>query len=198
MSNHFTERCQSRSTQSKVDVYLLVSRDISWLHFSHTCVALRRAISKQSLEIPLSHSRCDQSIIDAKTRILNIITSRPIVTMIKSVKLNQPITIADVPTPDNTLPLPKSCAIMLAATDAVCCHNTDTNTKIEAMKMIASAIWLTGRLGKGLTSRSEPSLSSSSCHPGNVARRRRQMKANIVAMILKQYVSWPISKMEVG
>ena len=112
-------------------------------------------------------------------------TSRPIVTMMSNVKLNQPITIADVPTPDNTLPLPKSCAMMLAATDAVCCHKTDTRTKIEAIKMMASATWLTGRLGKGLTSRSEPSLSSSSCHPGNVASKRRQMNANIVAIMLK-------------
>jgi hypothetical protein len=43
-----------------------------------------------------------------------------------------------------------------AATDAVCCHKTDTSTKIEAMKMIANAIWETGLEGNGLTSRSEP------------------------------------------
>jgi hypothetical protein len=112
-------------------------------------------------------------------------TSKPIVTMISSVKLNHPITMADVPTPDKTLPLPKSCAMMLAATDAVCCQRTDTSTKMEAMKIMAKAIWLTGRLGKGLTSRSDPSLSSSSCHPGNVARSSRQMKAKMVAMILE-------------
>jgi hypothetical protein len=56
---------------------------------------------------------------------------------------------------------------------------------MEAMKMMASATWLTGRLGKGLISRSEPSLSSSSCQPGKVARRSRQMKAKMMAMMLE-------------
>jgi hypothetical protein len=56
---------------------------------------------------------------------------------------------------------------------------------MEAMKMMASATWLTGREGKGLTSRSEPSLSSSSCQPGKVASRRRQMKAKMIAMMLR-------------
>lgn len=104
--------------------------------------------------------------------------------MISSVKLNQPITMALVPTPDRTLPLPKSWAMMLAATEAVCCHRTETRMKMLAMKMMASAICDTGLEGKGLTSRSEPSESSSSCQPGKVARRRRQMKAKIIAMIL--------------
>lgn len=127
---------------------------------------------------------------------LRIITSNPIVTMMSSVKLNQPMTMAEVPTPDNTLPFPKSWAMMLAATDAVCCHSTDTSTKMEAMKMMARAIWLTGRLGKGLTSRSEPSLSSSSCQPGNVARSSRQMKAKMMAMILQELAS--VRKMSKG
>lgn len=105
-------------------------------------------------------------------------------TMISNVKLNQPMTMADVPTPAKTLPFAKSWAMMLAATDAVCCHKTDTSTNMDAMKMMASATWLTGLLGKGLTSRSEPSLSSSSCQPGNVASRRRQIKAKMMAMIL--------------
>lgn len=43
-----------------------------------------------------------------KTLILNIMTSKPIVTMINSVKLNQPNTMAELPTPAMTLPLPKS------------------------------------------------------------------------------------------
>jgi hypothetical protein len=106
------------------------------------------------------------------------------VTMMSRVKENQPRTMALVPTPDLTLPLAKSSAIVEAATDAVCCHRTETRTKMEAMKMMASATWETGRDGKGFTSRSDPSLSSSSCHPGKVARRRKQMKANIMAMIL--------------
>jgi hypothetical protein len=41
---------------------------------------------------------------------LKIMTNNPIVTMINSANPNQPKTIALVPTPDLTLPLPKSCA----------------------------------------------------------------------------------------
>lgn len=122
---------------------------------------------------------------------LRIMTSRPMVTMMSRVKLNQPMTMALVPTPERTLPLPKSWAMMLAATDAVCCHRTDTSTKMEAVKMMARATCETGREGKGLTSRSEPSLSSSSCQPGKVASRSRQMKAKMMAMMLlvRQYRS---------
>lgn len=120
----------------------------------------------------------------SSTCILKIMTSMPMVTMMSSVKLNQPMTMALDPTPDSTLPLAMSWAMMLAATEAVCCHRTDTSTKMEAMKMMASATWLTGREGIGLTSSSEPSLSSSSCQPGKVARRRRQMKAKMIAMML--------------
>jgi len=125
-------------------------------------------------------------MICSNTCILKIITNNPMVTIINRVKLNQPITMADVPTPDLTLPLARSCATMLAATDAVCCQRTDTSTKMDAMKMMASATWLTAREGKGLTSRSaEPSPSlSSSCQPGKVASRRRQMKAKMIAMML--------------
>lgn len=119
------------------------------------------------------------------TLILKIITSSPIVTIINSVKLNHPMTIALVPTPLLTLPLPKSSAMMEAATEAVCCQRTETRTKIAAMKMMARATCETGREGKGLTSRSEPSESVSSCQTGKVARRRTQMKAKMIAMILK-------------
>jgi hypothetical protein len=114
-----------------------------------------------------------------------IMTSRPIVTMMSRVKLNQPSTMADVPTPDRTEPLPKSCAMTDAATEAVCCHRTETRTKMEAMKMMAREICETAREGKGLTSRSEPSESSSSCQPGKVARRRKQMNAKMMAMMLE-------------
>lgn len=123
-------------------------------------------------------------MICSSTCMLNIMTSRPIVTMMSSVKLNQPMTMALVPTPDSTLPFARSWAMMLAATEAVCCQRTDTSTKMEAMKMMAKATWLTGREGNGLTSRSEPSLSSSSCQPGKVASRSRQMKAKMMAMML--------------
>ena len=91
---------------------------------------------------------------------LSSMTSSPMVTMMSSEKPNQPRIMAAVPTPDLTLPFPKSWAIVEAATDAVCCHSTDTSTKMEAMKTRASAIWQTGREGKGLTSMSV-SVSSS-------------------------------------
>lgn len=112
-------------------------------------------------------------------------TNSPIVTMINNANPNHPSTIAVVPTPLKTLPFPRSCAIIEAATEAVCCHSTETRTKIEAMKMIANAIWETGRDGKGLTSRSLPDASSSSCHPGKVARSSRQIKANTMATMLR-------------
>lgn len=109
--------------------------------------------------------------------------------MINSAKPNHPRIMAAVPTPLFTLPLPKSWAIVLAPTDAVCCHKTETSTKTEATKMSARATWETGREGNGLTSRSEPSSSRSSCQPGNVARRRKQTNARTMATILKSDVS---------
>lgn len=118
------------------------------------------------------------------TLILKIMTNNPIVTIISRANENQPMTMALVPTPLLTEPFPKSCAITEAATEAVCCHNTETKTKMAAMKMRARATWETGREGKGLTSRSEPTESSSSCQPGKVAKRRRQIKAKMMAMIL--------------
>lgn len=131
--------------------------------------------------------------VSLRTLILKIITSNPMVTMISNAKPNQPRTIAVVPTPLLTLPFPKSWAMMDAATEAVCCHSTDTSTNIEAMKMIANAIWETGLEGNGLTSRSLPWASSSSCHPGKVARRSRHMNAKIMAMIL-EFISISIVK----
>lgn len=118
--------------------------------------------------------------------------------MMSNVNENQPSTIALVPTPDLTAPLPKSSAMVLAATDAVCCHRTETSTKMDAMKMMASATWLTGRLGKGLTSRSEPTESSSSCQPGKVARSRKQMKAKMMAIILSVKKKRAISSCSLG
>lgn len=71
---------------------------------------------------------------------LRIMTSNPIVTMISSANPNHPSTIAVVPTPLRTLPFPRSCAMIDAATEAVCCQSTETRTKIEAMKIMARAI----------------------------------------------------------
>lgn len=128
----------------------------------------------------------DHSSVSLSRRwILKIMTSRPMVTMSSSAKLNQPSTMADVPTPLFMLPLPMSWATCAAATEAVCCHSTDTKTKTEAIKTRASADWETGRDGKGLTSTSEPvERSLSSCQPGKDARRRKQRKAKMMAMIL--------------
>ena len=117
-------------------------------------------------------------------------TNNPMVTRMSKANANHPSTMAAVPTPLLTLPFPKSCAICAAATDAVCCHSTDTRTKIEAMKIRASATCETGREGKGLMSISEPVRAScSSCQPGKVARRRNVMKAKIMATILYGGVS---------
>ena len=120
----------------------------------------------------------------SKILMLNIKTNNPMVTMISKAKPNQPRIIAAVPTPDFTLPLPKSCAIVLAATEAVCCHSTETSTKTLATNIKARAIWETGRDGKGLISRSEPWSSVSSCQPGKVASRIKQAKARTIATIL--------------
>lgn len=120
------------------------------------------------------------------TLIVNIVTMRPIVTIISSANENQPSTMADVPTPLLTTPLPKSCAMTDAATEAVCCHSTETRTKMDETKMMARETWETAREGMERTTRSEPSESSSSYHDGKVARRRTQRKAKMMAMILFQ------------
>jgi hypothetical protein len=74
--------------------------------------------------------------------------------------------------------------MVAAATDAVCCQSTLTNTNIDETNMIAREIWETGREGNGLCS-----PSSSSCQPGNVARRRRQTNARMMATILENGLS---------
>lgn len=117
---------------------------------------------------------------------LRIITSNPMVTTTMRPNPNQPRTMAEVPTPLFTLPFPRSWATVLAATDAVCCHKTDTSTNTDATKIRAKAAWETGREGIGITSRSEPLESISSCHPGKVARMIKQKKARMTAMILNK------------
>lgn len=133
-----------------------------------------------------------QSSVNLSNKLmLKIMTNNPIVTIINSANPNQPSIIAEVPTPLLTLPLPRSWAMVLAATDAVCCHNTDTSTKTDATKISARAIWETGREGKGFTLRSEPRSSISSCQPGKVARSTKQKKARIMATILRnEHLSW--------
>ena len=125
-----------------------------------------------NVHIPLSSAHSSVNL--SRSCILRIMTSRPMVTMMSSARPNQPRTIAVVPTPLLTAPLPKSDAICAADTEAVCCHNTLTRTKIDAMKISASAACDTGRDGNGLMSISLPVRASlSSCHPGNVASRRK-------------------------
>ncbi len=124
------------------------------------------------------------SAMSSNNLMLNIITSSPMLTMISSAKLNQPSTMAVVPTPLSTLPFAKSCAMIEAATEAVCCHRTDTRTKIEATKIRASATCETALDGKDFVSRTDPSSSTVSCHEGNESRRRKQKKAKITATIL--------------
>ena len=139
----------------------------------------------RSRRIHLLNAYPHSSVKSVNSRMLNIITSNPIVTTINSAKPNHPSTIAVVPTPLFTLPLPRSCAIVLAATEAVCCQSTETRTKTEATKIRARETWETGREGKGFTSRiSEPSSVVSSCQPGKVARRRKQKKARMMATML--------------
>ena len=134
--------------------------------------------------IPMHNSFHSSSVISLTTLYARMKLKRPIVTRTSRPKANQPRTIEDEPTPLRMLPLPKSCATVLAATEAVCCQSTDTRTKTEAMKMRASATCETAREGTGLTSFSEPDSSISSCHPGNVARRTKQKNERITATIL--------------
>jgi len=114
---------------------------------------------------------------------LNIMTSKPRVTTTSRPNPNQPSTMAAVPTPDLTLPFPRSWAIVLAATAAVCCHITDTSTKTDEMNIVASATCDTALDGKGFTSCSDPSGLVVVCHPGNVARRMKVKNARTMAMM---------------
>lgn len=98
------------------------------------------AVLTNLCHIPRYKRSSQSSASSCITLILKIITRSPIVTMMSNENPNHPSTIAAVPTPLDTLPFARSCAMIDAATDAVCCHNTETSTKMEAMKMIASAI----------------------------------------------------------
>ena len=134
--------------------------------------------------VRLSLLNQSSSVKSAISPRLNIMTNNPIVTIISSENPIQPSTIAVVPIPLFTLPFPRSCAIVLAPTEAVCCHSTDTRTKTDATKMRARATWQTARDGKGLTSFSSPRSSSSSCQPGKVARMTKTTKASTIATML--------------
>jgi len=134
----------------------------------------------------ITQSSPPQSSVNRSSRcILRTITTSPTVTIANNANPNQPNTIAVTPTPLATLPFAKSCVICDAETAATCCHNTVMSTNTEEMKMRASAICVTGREGNGFTSTSLPVRASrSSCQPGNVARRRKVMKARTRAAML--------------
>lgn len=123
------------------------------------------------------------SVICLYRRRLNTMNSKPIVTITKNANPNHPNTIAELPTPLLTLPLPKSCAMELAATLAVCCHRTDTRMKTDATKIRARATCETGREGIGFTSASSSPVSST-CQPGKDRRSTKQKKARTRATIL--------------
>jgi hypothetical protein len=53
------------------------------------------------------------------------------------------------------------------------------------MNIVASATWLTGLDGKGLTSCSLPLELVSVCHPGKVARSRKVRKAKTIATMIR-------------
>jgi hypothetical protein len=165
------------------DIPIILDEPLNFVEVDSSMLIML-AETRQSSLAPISKITFLYPNVSLKTLILNIMTNNPMVTIINSAKENQPSTMAVLPTPLRTLPFPKSCAIMEAATDAVCCQSTETRTKIDEMKIMARAIWETGREGKGLTSRSLPEASSSSCQPGKVARRRRHMKAKMIAMML--------------
>ena len=142
----------------------------------------RLALCKACLR---SYSCRTSSVKRSSNEILNIMTSNPSVTTTNNPNPNQPNIIAVVPTPLFTLPFPRSCTIVDAATAAVCCHMMLTRINTEEMKIVARATCETGREGKGLTSVSEPDEEVSVCQPGKVASRRKVRKARTMATMLE-------------
>jgi len=104
-------------------VHIVPSLSIITVNTHHSSIFLSspKHHSKSSACRPSNHAA-----ISSNNRILNIITTSPIVTITNNANPNQPNIIAVAPTPLFTLPFPKSCAICAAATEAVCCHSTDT------------------------------------------------------------------------
>ena len=73
------------------------------------------------------------------------------------------------------------------ATDAVCCHSMEMRVNKEARVDMARHVWETEREGNGLTSRSEPPSSISSCQPGKVERRIVTILARKMAAMLEEW-----------
>ena len=78
------------------------------------------------------------------------------------------------------------CTVVAEATEAVCCQSMETNVSNAARVDMARPTCETGREGKGLTSRVESLLSSSSC-PGKVERRIAVRQARKMAAMLKVF-----------
>jgi hypothetical protein len=67
-----------------------------------------------------------------------------------------------------------------------CCHRAATKAKTDAAETEMRATLDTALEGNGLTSRSDPSESSSVTQPGNVPRRTKQKAPKMMLMNLRQ------------
>lgn len=65
-----------------------------------------------------------------------------------------------------------------------CCQKADMRAMTEATKHKPTQALVIGLEGKGLTSCSDPSESTSECHPGNVAMPRMAMNDTMTQMYL--------------
>lgn len=90
-----------------------------------------------------------------------------------------------------SLKIVNSCVVVLTALAEKCCQKAVMTVKTVATKLNASAVCEIDRLGKGLTSMSEPvTASSSECQPGKVARTPNAINSRIAATILPMEVSY--------
>jgi hypothetical protein len=74
---------------------------------------------------------------------------------------------------------------------AMCCQNTETKAKSVPKPVKPRITCLTGLLGKGLTSCSEPVSEVSVCQPGNVSNNPNARIASTMAAML---TNWSMSK----
>ena len=133
------------------------------------------------MSLGLHHSSVGRS----SSLILKTIKSKYTAVRVKKPNPTQPSANALVPTPFFTAPHPNSRDVIAAATEAVCCHVIDTNTRVEASVEAASAANDTSLEGNGFTSRMLPSSSSSSCQPEKLRSKQIIIKASATAAILE-------------
>lgn len=93
---------------------------------------------------------------------------------------SHPRAMAPAPTRAVTVPYVKNCASVDAAELERCCQKLARRHRMEEMTKKIRTTIETFLLGKGLTSLDEPSLSSSSRQPGNVASKRMEKKAKAI------------------